>query len=244
VAEKTPEEFARLNEATFTELHDHYLARSYEPRRQRRYARRLARLERRVGRGRLLDVGANAGGFLFAARARGWEGVGVEPVAALAEWARERHGLDVRASTLEQAGLPSASFDLVHSHAVLEHLTDPLAVLREVARVLRPGGCAYLDTVNAESYTARRLGSAWKLIDPALHYCLWSPATLTRAAQAVGLEVVEFRSHGVRLRPNAAGRPTGLARLTDELGKLPWSVAARWTLRGESLAARMQRPRA
>ncbi|MGY1887689.1 methyltransferase domain-containing protein [Blastococcus sp. SYSU DS0753] len=36
--------------------------------------------------------------------------------------------------------LPDASFDVVHAHQVLQHLTDPVAALREMARVCRPGG--------------------------------------------------------------------------------------------------------
>nr|WP_204261162.1 methyltransferase domain-containing protein [Blastococcus saxobsidens] len=36
--------------------------------------------------------------------------------------------------------LPDDSFDVVHAHQVLQHLTDPVAALREMARVCRPGG--------------------------------------------------------------------------------------------------------
>ncbi len=36
--------------------------------------------------------------------------------------------------------LPSASFDVVHAHQVLQHLSDPVRALREMARVTRPGG--------------------------------------------------------------------------------------------------------
>ena len=242
VADLTPVEFERLNEETFEGLLEHYVQRSYEPRRQARYARRLARLERRVGVGHLLEVGSNVGGFLYAARARGWQPVGVEPVAACARWAREEHGLDVRIGSIETANLESARYDAAYAHAVLEHLTDPVGALRVIADALRPGGVCWLDTVNAASYSATRLGSDWKLIDPALHYCLWTPATLRLACHRAGLEVVAVHSHGVRLRPNAAGRPRGLSRGFDEIRKLPWSAAARWTLRGESVAVLVRRP--
>src|SRR4051794_23454404 len=71
-------------------------------------------------------------------------------------------GLDVSADPLDEAralaagrgvqvpfevgdvyalGAPDDSFDVVHAHQVLQHLTDPVAALREMARVCRPGGC-------------------------------------------------------------------------------------------------------
>ena len=242
VADLTPSQFERLNEETFEDLLEHYVARSYEPRRQARYARRLAWLERRVGVGHLLEVGANVGGFLHAAKERGWQPVGVEPVAACARWARSERNLDVRVGSIQSVSLESARYDAAYAHAVLEHLTDPVGALRVIASALRPGGVCWLDTVNAASYSASRLGPGWKLIDPALHYCLWSPATLRMACHRAGLEVVTLRSHGVRMRPNALGRPRGLARGLEELRKLPWSAAARWTLRGESVAVLVRRP--
>ena len=35
---------------------------------------------------------------------------------------------------------PDATFDVVHAHQVLQHLTDPVAALREMRRVAKPGG--------------------------------------------------------------------------------------------------------
>lgn len=242
VADLTPAQFEVLNEQTFEGLLEHYIQRSYEGRRQARYGQRLASLERRVGVGRLLEVGANVGGFLYAARERGWQTVGVEPVEACARWARTERGLDVRIGSIESVHLEAGNYDAAHAHAVLEHLTDPVGALCVIAEALRPGGICWLDTVNAASYSADRLGAGWKLIDPALHYCLWTPATLRMACQRAGLEVLKVRSHGVRLRPNALGRPRGVARGLDELRKLPLSAAARWTLRGESIAVLARRP--
>ena len=39
-----------------------------------------------------------------------------------------------------QLDFPDDSFDVVHAHQLLQHLTDPVAALREMRRVCRPGG--------------------------------------------------------------------------------------------------------
>ncbi|MDP6409748.1 MAG: class I SAM-dependent methyltransferase [Planctomycetota bacterium] len=236
-ADMTAEEFERRNDDEFSASLEEYAAKAEDPRRRRRYRRRLARLAPFKTHGRLVELGASAGAFLLAARESGWRCIGIEPVEACARHARQRHGLDVRACTLEEAELEPESCDVVYAHAVLEHLTSPRRVLAEVARILRPGGALFVDTVNVDSYTFDRVGVGWKLVDPAIHYCLWTPPVLRRALAGAGLQVRRMDSHGVRRRPNAAGRPRGMARVTDELRKLPLSAAARFTLRGESIAA-------
>ena len=107
----------------------------------RAYDAEMARLERETGaRGTLFELGA-AGGFLLeAARRRGWTVHGVEPSPPAARHARERLGLDVVLGTLDDTPLRRASVDLAVADNVLEHTTDPHAVLVRLRVLLRPGG--------------------------------------------------------------------------------------------------------
>ena len=231
----TAEEYGEANESFFSGALAGFAAKSYTPKKQRVYARRLLRLEPFRGAGRLLEIGANVGGFLFVARELGWEGVGVEPVAVCAAWARETHGLDVREGTLEGVALDGELFDVIYANAVFEHLVSPRAVLTAAVELLRPGGVVLIDTVNWDSYTRRFIGAEWKLVDPRMHYCLYTPSTLRKLCEDRGLQVIGLRSHRVRFRPEGSPRLSGIARWVEEVRKLPWSLASRSTLRGESL---------
>jgi SAM-dependent methyltransferase len=220
----------------------YYANKQYSRLHQRNYGGLLRRFSRFRRTKRLLEIGCSTGGFCFRAREMGWEPVGVEPVEAVASFGREVHGLDVRACTLEEAGFPDGHFDVVFSNAVLEHLPSPAGVLREAFRVLRPKGVLYADTVNIKSYTWRFIGAEWKLVDPRAHLSLFTPETLRRFCEAQGFRVLQIGTHGVRFRPNRSDKLAGLRRWCEELAKLPFSLAARFTLRGDSIDILAEKP--
>ena len=232
------------NEDFFERSLERYVERCYSAPKQKSYAKKLRRFEsyRKLGkRGRLLEIGANVGGFLHQASALGWEAKGVELSEACAEHARRERGLDVITGTLETCGLPEASFDLVYSNAVFEHLESPSSVLAAASRLLRPGGAIFFDTVNYDSFTVDFVGAEWKLLDPRVHPSLFSPTTARAFCAKAGLDLVDISTHGVRFRPNHAPRLHGLRRLAEEIRKLPYSIAARLLKRGDSIAVLAER---
>ncbi len=100
---------------------------------------------------RLLDVGCGPGTITtdLAALVAPGEVIGVDTSEAVLETARAR-AADAGATVTFQVGdayaldLPDDSFDVVHAHQVLQHLTDPVAAVREMRRVTRPGGVVAL----------------------------------------------------------------------------------------------------
>jgi SAM-dependent methyltransferase len=147
----------------------------------------------------VLDVGCATGELLLAIRREGNASVtGVEPGERAAYIARQR-GLDVRQGMLEDADFPDASFDTVVLSHTLEHVRDPVATLREIYRVLEPGGALILWLPNADSIEARVLGRHWIGYDPPRHLTTFTVATLTRALETTGFRVSQIRHEAVGL---------------------------------------------
>ena len=96
----------------------------------------------------LLDIGCGPGSITLglAALVAPGQTVGLDrevaPLVAARASAAERGLTTVgfTAGDVYQLDFPDNSFDIVHAHQVLQHLTDPVAALREMARVCRPGG--------------------------------------------------------------------------------------------------------
>jgi ubiquinone/menaquinone biosynthesis C-methylase UbiE len=91
---------------------------------------------------RALDVGTGAGALAFALAPLVREVVGLDPVRALLELARERAWPNTEFVEGDGTALPfaDASFDLTGTHRTLHHVPRPERVVAEMERVTRPGG--------------------------------------------------------------------------------------------------------
>ena len=97
----------------------------------------------------ILEIGSGTGALLHELRTRGLRAQGIELRQAFIEQARAWYG-DIPITPVTGLALPfpDASFDVVMSFDVLEHIPDTDGHLQEVARVLRPGGSYVLQTPN------------------------------------------------------------------------------------------------
>jgi SAM-dependent methyltransferase len=128
---------------------------------------------------RLMDIGCATGALMERLRDRGWETVGVEVSTAQADYARREWGLDVRSLPLEENRFPPERFDLVLASHLIEHLNDPASLVREVFRILAPGGRFLVTTPNIAGLQARLFRGRWRsaIFD---HLYLFSVKTLSR----------------------------------------------------------------
>jgi SAM-dependent methyltransferase len=207
-------------------------------RRRLELARRLAPA---AARPRLLDVGCSSGFLLRVATALGFSAAGVESAPVAAEAARNA-GFDVFAGRLQEAPWPASSFEIITLIELIEHVPDPLDLLRACHRLLVPGGVVLINTPNAASWTARVMRGAWlgfNLNHMGGHICFYSPATLAVAAQRCGFERVAFETRHVRFaeKESHAAPVYRIGKLASEALALP----ARWLNAGHDLLAVLRR---
>jgi 2-polyprenyl-3-methyl-5-hydroxy-6-metoxy-1,4-benzoquinol methylase len=99
----------------------------------------------------------------------GWEVAGVEPDPVAAGVARESHPHSVIAQALNDAQIADASMDVVTMSHVIEHVLNPIQLLRECRRVLKPEGKIVILTPNLGSQGHRLFQQAWVPLDPPGH---------------------------------------------------------------------------
>jgi len=143
---------------------------------------------------RLLDLGCGDGRFLALMRDAGWDVTGIDPDPTAARRAQENFGIPVIVGSLEDAGFPNESFDAVTLSHVIEHVHDPVALLSECRRVLKPEGRAVIVTPNIRSLGHRKFGGVWRGLEPPRHLYLFSSETLRICCDRAGLRVQTLRT--------------------------------------------------
>jgi SAM-dependent methyltransferase len=143
---------------------------------------------------KLLEIGCGDGTRLVRMKEMGWEVAAVEPDPKAADHASRVNGLSVFVGTLEEAKLSNSSFDAVIMNHVIEHVHDPLVLLRECHRVLKQGGALIAVTPNTHSFGHRRFRQYWRGLEPPRHTFLFSPGTLHRLASEAGFEKCVVRT--------------------------------------------------
>jgi 2-polyprenyl-3-methyl-5-hydroxy-6-metoxy-1,4-benzoquinol methylase len=146
-----------------------------------------------VGGNRVLDVGCGNGDLMARLRGLGWDPVGVDTDPAAVAHAKDRD-LDARTGTLSDQRFPSGRFDAIVSSHVIEHMDQPVELLRECQRVLKPDGLLIFVTPNLSSLCSHVFGQAWSSLDPPRHLMLHTGRSLRRAAVQADLQVISCGS--------------------------------------------------
>ena len=171
---------------------------------------RAANLLKQYGReGRLLDVGTGFGFFLVEMKKRGWEAAGVDISQKAMDYARDVLGLTILPGPLEKADFPDNHFDAVTAFYVVEHLSHPMAFLRECYRILKPGGLLLLRYPHTTPIKnlLQFFGIKNRLYDLPAHLSDFSPKMIQQCLEKIGFEKYQHLIGGYTL-PGDLGKRT------------------------------------
>ncbi len=142
--------------------------------------------------GVLVDIGCGNGQYLRTARQLGWEAWGLDLDPKAVQTA-QKTGATVVQGGFPDTGLPSGQFDVVTLSHVIEHVHAPLAAVKEVFRILKPGGQVWLATPNLDSFGRSRFRSDWRGLEPPRHLVLFTRHSLEKALISTGFADIEYK---------------------------------------------------
>ena len=187
------------------------LKKFYEPQyyggdwfKQRALGGALARFElAKREPGNFLDVGCGLGFFIDGVRSHcKWRVFGVELTTAAVEFARSKLGLEVSQGQLLQLEYPDAFFDYIQLHNVLEHVRDPMSLLKECRRILKPHGTLHLRVPNGpiDSRDLLRFfrDQGVPPFSKSGHLFFFPRNALVRMFAQAGFEISQARTYGIR----------------------------------------------
>jgi 2-polyprenyl-3-methyl-5-hydroxy-6-metoxy-1,4-benzoquinol methylase len=142
-------------------------------------------------KGNLLEIGIGSGSFLEYARSQGFSPLGCDLSPALCRQIQHTTGIEIHCGTLES--LPSQkSFDVVVMNHVLEHVPEPIALLKAVRARLNQGGLLHLAVPNVASWEAQMSG--WNCYQP-YHLTYFAPSTLRATVEKAGFSILKVTTH-------------------------------------------------
>jgi SAM-dependent methyltransferase len=199
----------------------------------------------RVSAGRFanaLDVGCGEGRFCRMLKAAGVEATGIDPTPALLDVARKRDpDGDYRLGRAEQLEFPDASFDLVVSYITLVDIPDFRTAIREMARVLRPGGSLLM--ANLTGFISACCDQGWVKDEQGryLHFPVdnylrefplwleWSGIRVVNWHRPLTAYMNAFLEAGLALKFFSEPEPSsGEEEQQERARRVPWFVVMEW----------------
>lgn len=144
------------------------------------------KIQPKIPHGKILDIGCSIGQFLGMGKALGYDTLGLELNEATAKYAEEKNGIKVERKLLHECNFPDNSFEIVSLFGVIEHLTDPVGVIKDIHRILKPGGMLIGICPNVQSLVCMALHELSRTFTGRLHLSYFSDETLRYLFNNVG----------------------------------------------------------
>lgn len=149
---------------------------------------------RRIGQykqgGAILDIGCSSGAFLSTMRGSSWELYGIDMEESTAERARGNTGAKIFVGDAVAAPFLPATFDVITSFDLLEHVYSPREFLTKVFEWLKPGGIYFAMMPNIDSWEAKLFRTHWYGLELPRHLFHFSPRSVRYLMTQLGFEEV------------------------------------------------------
>ncbi len=127
-------------------------------------------------------------------QAKGWKVCGVEP-SAFGSGQGQSAGLDIFHGTLLAAKFQSNSFDYIRSNHSFEHMPNPVEVLNEIFRILKPQGKLFIGIPNMGSLPYRIFGRYWWYLGAPLHTYTYNVSNISMLLRRSGFSIDKVYFH-------------------------------------------------
>lgn len=142
--------------------------------------------------GKILYIGCGNGAFLSFMKSIGWQTYGVEISSKAVEIARN-NGHEVLEGVLNHANYPSDFFDSITLNNVLEHIAEPTELLKEIYRILKPGGEIIVCVPNFAAHSSRLFKQYWSGLLVPEHLQHFNQKSLEKALKDNGFVDVNIK---------------------------------------------------
>lgn len=142
---------------------------------------------------RVLDIGCGFGETLAYHKARGCDAYGVDADENIRQGA-EKFGYNMRVGLFDPNDYDPEFFDYVTMDQVIEHVSDPVEMLSQVRKIMKPGGILVLSTPNSNGWGSKVFGDKWINWHVPYHLHHFSKKSMQIAAESSGLVLVKTRT--------------------------------------------------
>lgn len=184
---------------------------------KKRYVAFLCNMIKGTDAQRVLDIGCGYGFFLESLDESGYCTCGMDLSRAALKEAKKRTKANLAQACSTGIPFKASFFDAVTLFDVIEHVQNYDLALKEIHRVLKPGGYVFLITLNASSLLRFLLGRSWSWYMDPTHVHIFSTSRMERSLCDSGFRDVHVRTF---FNLNLAGETTKPLKILRSLGEV------------------------
>ena len=194
----------------------------------------------RPERGFLLEIGSGFGFLLSKFQNDGWDVRGIDPYAAACSYAKERNGVTADIGTLETLHVASDSVDVVIMNHVIEHVPDPVATLKEIYRITKPGGLFVMETPTYDTLMFKLLGRRERSLSCDGHIFFFTTKSLRNIYEKVGFRFIDLKYTGRSLTLNRLAHNVGIMSKSKNIKNFLNSISRKMKLNNVKIYLNMR----